>query len=86
MFNVPVHANATISFVNHWFSVSTFLSKVRLEGKNNNLEKQNYFSKTLEMYKEKSSASLGSEQYLLLQKRPQRAPTSIKSPITSQRS
>ena len=28
IFNVPVHANATLTIVNHWFSVSKFLSQV----------------------------------------------------------
>ena len=31
VFNVPVHANATLSIVNHWFSVSEILSWVSLD-------------------------------------------------------
>ena len=33
VFNVPVHANATLSTVNHWFSVSEILSWVRMISK-----------------------------------------------------
>ena len=28
MFNVPIHANATFDFVNHWFAESKFLSQL----------------------------------------------------------
>ena len=47
-FNVPVHANATLSTVNHWFSVSEILSWVRMISKLT--EKCNFFLSSRAMF------------------------------------